>query len=239
MTQRVIRMDCMLSIRHFIPAIAGIALLASGPIGAQQAPDLAPYLIADRATEIALARTAAPKYISDSATILVITRSGFTEASRGTNGFTCFVLRSFDAAIGDPNFWNPKVRAPHCLNPQAVKTILPEISKRVEWIMTGVSTTEIAARTKRAYETHEFPMPAVGAMTYMTSHEQYLDDKEPHAWMPHLMFYYDKSIPSESWGAIRGSQTVIDGSAGDPASPFTTLFIPVAKWSDGSPALGH
>jgi hypothetical protein len=218
--------------------LTGLALLAVRPVGAQQqTPDLAPYLMPDRAAEVALARSAGPANVSDSATVLVLTRSGFVEAARGSNGFTCVVIRSFGGAIGDPNFWNARVRAPHCLNPPASHTVLPEMMKRAEWIMAGVSTAEIATRTKRAYVAHEFPMPAVGAMAYMTSPKQHLADTNPH-WMPHLMFYYDKSAPAANWGASGMTAPVIDGSIGDASSPILTLLIPVRQWSDGTPALG-
>lgn len=221
--------------------LAALALLTTAPIRAQQVPELAPYLMTDRAAEVALARSAAPAHVSDSATVLVLTRSGFVEAARGGNGFTCLVLRSFSGRIGDPEFWNPRVRAPHCFNPPAVRTVLPGMLKRVEWVLAGMSPTEIAARTQRASAAHQFPMPAAGAMAYMTSAQQYLLDADPH-WMPHLMFYYDKSMPAEVWGAGDMTAPVINGSAGDEDFPVLTLLIPVRQWSDGAPALaadGH
>jgi hypothetical protein len=215
--------------------LAALYLAGAAPVGSETIPDLAPYLIADRAAEVALARTAAPRPVSDSATVLAMTRSGFVEAARGTNGFTCLVVRSFGGGLDDPAFWNPRVRAPHCLNPPAVRTILPEILKRAEWVLAGVSRSEIAARTSRAYTAHEFPMPATGAMAYMLSPEQHLQDADPH-WMPHLMFYYDRSLPAAAWGAGDMTAPIIDGSAGDTHSPVLTLFIPVRQWSDGTPA---
>lgn len=218
-------------IRAMVPA--AIALLTVGPISAQS-PDLAPYLMGDRAAEVALARTAAPANVSDSATVLVLTRNGFVKAADGTNGFTCLVIRSFAKNIGAPDFWNPRIRAPHCLNAPAVRTVLPAMLKRAEWIMTGVSPAKIAARTRRAYTSHDFPMPAAGAMAFMLSPSQYLGDTGPH-WLPHLMFYYDRSMPAAAWGAGGKTNTVIDGSdAAD--SPVLTLLIPVRRWSDGKAA---
>lgn len=216
--------------------LATLTPIAAAALAAQQSPDLAPYLMADRTAEIALARSAAPKEISDSATVLVMTRQGLIEAERGSNGFACFVLRSFSGDLKDPGFWNPAVRAPHCLNAPAVRTILPYIRKRVEWIMAGVSLTEIATRTERGYASREFPRPAPGAMAYMLSPRQYLVDADPQ-WMPHLMFYYDGAMPASTWGAGGMSAPVINGSAGDPHSPVLTLFIPVPRWSDGTPAI--
>jgi hypothetical protein len=213
-----------------------LALLAAGSLEAHQAVDFTPYLITDRAAEVALARTAAPHNVSDSATVLVLTRTGYVEAARGTNGFTCVVLRSFSASPGDPNYWNPRVRAPHCFNPPAVRTVLPITLKRAEWVLAGVPAAEIEGRTDRGYASKEIPRPAAGAMAYMTSAQQYLVDENPH-WMPHLMFYYDRSLPASAWGAAGMTATVIDATAGDPHSPVLTLLIPVRQWSDGSPAM--
>jgi hypothetical protein len=164
----------------------------------------------------------------------VLTRTGYVEAARGTNGFTCLVLRSFHGDLDDATFWNPRFQAPHCLNAPAVRSILPEMEKRAEWILSGVPRSDIAARTKQAYATHEFPLPAAGAMAYMLSHEQYLAEANPH-WKPHLMFYFDRSMPASMWGAGGMSAPVIDGSASDKQFPVETLLIPVPQWSDGSP----
>ena len=231
----------MTRLNFSVLTLAALASLTAAALAAQQSPDLAPYLIADRNAEIALARSAAPKEISDSATVLVMTRQGLIEAEHGSNGFACFVLRSFSADLKDPGFWNPAIRAPHCLNAPAVRTILPGMRKRVEWILAGVSLTEIATRTERGYASHEFPRPAPGAMAYMLSHQQHLGDTNPH-WMPHLMFYYDGAMPASTWGAGGMSAPVINGSADDPHTPVLTLLVPVRQWSDGTPAMpgaGH
>ncbi|MGH7525049.1 MAG: hypothetical protein ACREK8_12120 [Gemmatimonadales bacterium] len=222
--------------RHAFAAIALVSV-AAAPIAAQQTPDLAPFMIPDRAAEIALARTAAAPAISDSATVLVLTRTGFVEAAHGTNGFTCVVQRSWAGTIGDPDFWNPRVRGPSCLNPPATRTVLPEMLKRAEWIMAGVNTADIATRTTAAYASGEFPTPAPGAMIYMLSDDQYLQDGMPHHWKPHLMFYYDMAMPGATWGAGGFKSTIIDASAVDPHAHVRLLLIPVQQWSDGKPAM--
>jgi hypothetical protein len=215
-------------------ALIAAAVLAA-PLSAQQPTDLAPYLMTDRAAEIALARTAAPSNISDSATVIVLTKKGFVEAVHGTNGFTCMVQRSFFAGFSDPNFWYAENRSPVCINPPAVRTVLPEILKRGEWIMGGLSTKEVAKRTKDGYASHAFPMPAPGAMAYMLSSQQILAPTTPH-WMPHLMFYFDKSSPAGAWGMGDANGTVIDAPWGED-SPIRLLLVPVRRWSDGKPAM--
>jgi len=62
------------------------------------------YLIADWNAEIALARSAAPKAISDSADVMVLDRQGYRTAVKGTNRFVCMVQRSWTAGVDDPDF---------------------------------------------------------------------------------------------------------------------------------------
>ena len=77
-------------------------------------PSMAPldqYLMEDRGSEIALARSAAPESISRDAEVLVLGGHGYETAIQGKNGFVCIVQRSWTAPIDDPDFWNPKLRA--------------------------------------------------------------------------------------------------------------------------------
>jgi len=218
--------------------VAISTFVATSALGAQKAPDLTPYLIADRAAEIALARTAAPPDVSGKANVMVLTRKGYVEAARGSNGFTCIVMRSFAAAPGDPQFWNPHTSAPHCFNPPAARTVLPAVLAQINWALAGATPAELNARMKKAYAEKRFTMPAAGAMTYMLSPKQHLnDDTNPH-WLPHLMFYYARELKGTTFGAGGFSAPIIDASAGDPNAPIQTVFIPTRTWSDGTLAPG-
>ncbi len=216
---------------HSLVAIT--TLIFASTLGAQKAPSLAPYLISDRAAEIALARTAAPPDISGKATVLVLAPKGYVEAVHGTNGFTCAVLRSFAGAPGDPQFWNAHTRAPVCFNPQATHTVLPASLTRIDWALSGAPTAELNARTEEAYANRKFPMPAPGAMAYMLSPQQHLSETDPH-WMPHVMFFYDHSVDASALGAGSDISPIV---AGDPHSPVLTFYIPTRTWSDGTPAM--
>lgn len=214
-----------------------LATLVGSPLAAQRTnvPDLGPYLIPERAAEVALARSAAPKQISDSATVLVLTRAGYVEAARGSNGFTCVVFRSFDGPLNDSNFWNTSIRAPHCFNPAATRTVLPAMLEQGELVFAGTSPAEIVTRMERSYAAHEFTTPAAGAMAYMLSPRQVLNAKGSH-WLPHLMFYHDKSFPPATWGA--GDGTVINASESDDHPLVLMLIVPVRHWSNGALASG-
>src|SRR6185437_5011185 len=91
-------------------------------------PTMAPldqYLISDETSEVALARSAAPGFISDGAEVMVLGREGYKTAVKGTNGFLCIVERSWAQGTNEAEFWNPKIRAPHCFNAQAAKSFAP------------------------------------------------------------------------------------------------------------------
>jgi len=80
-----------------LPCLPGSTLQARAQAAKAVYPAMAPvdaYLIADRNSEIALARSAAPASISDRAEVMVLGRGGFTTATSGTNGFLCLVERS-------------------------------------------------------------------------------------------------------------------------------------------------
>ncbi|HEY6328956.1 MAG TPA: hypothetical protein VI756_06435, partial [Blastocatellia bacterium] len=126
----------------------GFALLIAIGCGASNAaaqtdrdPKMAPideYLM-EKEAEIQLARSAAPDSISRDATILILGRQGYETAVEGKNGFVCMVERSWMAAFDWPEFWNPKVRAADCLNPQAARSILPIAFLRTRMVMAGRS----------------------------------------------------------------------------------------------------
>jgi hypothetical protein len=215
----------------FALALASIAT----PLGAQQRPNIAPYLIADRGAEIALARTAAPADISSKATVLVLTPIGYVEAAHGANGFTCAVLRSFAGAPDDPQFWNPHTRAPVCMNPPAVRTVLRNVLTQIGWTLAGATPAELSAKIAQAYAAKTFLLPATGAMAYMLSPQQHLSDADPR-WMPHLMFYYERSLPASEFGAGGENAPIIDATGDAGKSPVRVVFIPTRAWSDGTPA---
>jgi hypothetical protein len=79
------------------------------------------YLM-ERNAEIALAQSAAPESVSRDAAIMVLGRHGYETAVKDKSGFVCMVERSWTAGIDDPDFWNPKLRAPICFNPPAARS---------------------------------------------------------------------------------------------------------------------
>ena len=203
-------------------------------------PAMAPfdqYLIPDVNSEIALARSAAPASISDGAEVMVLGPKGYTTAVKGTNGFLCLVERSWGAATDDPDFWNPKVRSPICFNPAAARTFAPIFLMKTKLVLAGKSKTEILRATASALDKKELPALEPGAMIYMTSKQQYLNDQAVN-WHPHLMFIVPGDA-EKSWGANLPDSPVM--AANDPEERATIFMVVVGKWSDGTPdsAGGH
>ncbi len=138
--------------------------------------------------------------ISDNAEVMVLGAHGYETMVKGSNGFVCIVIRSWDQDFDDPEFWNPKIRAPMCLNPAAVRSVLPISLKRTEWVLAGVSRAEMLDRTKAAIATKEIMAPETGAMCLMQSKDAYLGDSVGGHWHPHVMFYLPLTDPAV-WGA--------------------------------------
>lgn len=195
---------------------------------------LSHYLM-PRDDEISLARSAAPKSISKDAAILVFTNAGYQGAVKGTNGFVCMVARSWSAGFGDPDFWNPKVRAPICYNATAAASQVPETIKRTEVALAGGSEFEIRDALEAAIKSGKLPLAKAGSVAYMMSKETYFSHHAGH-WLPHLMFFVPETQP-ESWGAGLPGSPVL--GVNNPDEHLTVFLVPLGRWSDGSEARAH
>lgn len=218
-------------------AMPGTATRAQAQSAATSYPAMAPlnqYLIPDAKTEIALARSAAPQSISNDAEVMVLGQDGYTTAAKGSNGFLCIVERAWGASTDDSEFWNPKVRSPICFNPPAARTFALIYLMKTRLALAGKSKAEIVAATASALNTMELPALEPGAMSYMMSRQQYLNDRGK-SWHPHLMFFASGDA-AKSWGADLSGSPVM--AANDPEERATIFMVWVEEWSDGSPAPG-
>ena len=163
-------------------------------------PNMAPldqYLMEPN-EEIALARSAAPESISKDAAVMVLGRHSYETAIQGKNGFVCIVERSWTSPIDDPGFWNPKGRAPICLNAAAARTYLPRTIMKTDLILAGRTKAQMMDAVVAAIDKKELSAIESGAMCYMLSKQGYLGDPVGH-WHPHLMFFYSGADPA-AWG---------------------------------------
>jgi hypothetical protein len=196
-------------------------------------PVMAPlekYLM-PRDAEIALARSAAPASIADGATVMVLGRQEYTTAVQGKNGFLCYVERSWAKTTDAPDFWDPRMLAPNCFNAAAARSISPIYLTKTRLVLAGKSKAEIAAAIAAALDSGKLPGLEPGAMCYMMSKHQYLND-QGKSWHPHVMFYVAGDV-EKSWGAnLPGSPLI---AVHDPEARVTTFMVIVRHWSDGTP----
>ena len=205
------------------------------------------YLM-ERNAEILLARSAAPDYISNDATILVLGRQGYETAVRGKNGFVCMVERSWMAQFDSPEFWNPKIRGAECLNRQAARSIVPIADLRTKMVMAGHSKAEIVLALKAAFDKKELPDLQSGNMVYMMSKSAYLYDEGDHNG-PHLMFFTALE-DGKDWGAGASGSPVFAGpywflsSQGPPKNRlrrkgYRRFLCSQSKWQSGPTERPH
>ena len=198
-------------------------------------PAMAPldqYLITDENAEIALARSAAPASVSDAAEVMVLRRDGYATAVKGSNGFLCIVERAWANPSDASDFWNPTMRAPTCYNRAAASTFLPTFLMKTRLALAGKSKAEIGAATVSALEKKELPPLAPGAMCYMMSKQQYLNDGAK-SWHPHVMFLV-AGDSEKSWGANLPGSPII--ASNNPEQRVTIFMVLANEWSDGTPA---
>ncbi|MBV9270675.1 MAG: hypothetical protein JO165_06245 [Candidatus Eremiobacteraeota bacterium] len=188
--------------------------------------------------ELALARSAAPGSIANHATVLVLGFRGYRVAVKGSNGFTCLVERPWMQPFNKKPFWNVRFRAPVCYNRAAAQSVLIYTFKRTAMALSGATEAQMQKAMLAAIAAKSLPIPKPDAMAYMMSKEQYLDDGAK-AWYPHVMFFMpraDMARNGEAWGADRLRSPIVYDSADMMPEPWAQFFIPVAHWSDGSPA---
>ena len=229
----------IVALSSFVLAIVlGTAWPAPARDGKAPYPSMAPleqYLM-DRDAEIALARSAAPEEISRDADVLVLGRHGYETAVKGKNGFVCAVERNWMGPFegdGSENFWNPNNRGPVCFNPPAARSILPITIKRTELVLAGQSKAQIFEGMK-AFVKQGLPPLEPGAMSYMMSKEQHLNDGAHPNWIAHLMFY-TPVMDGSVWGAdLSHSPVMLNPQFHGAPEPINVFMLPAGWWSDGT-----
>lgn len=186
-----------------------------------------------------MARSSAPGEIGAAASVWVLTRSGYREAAKGSNGWLCFVGRGWSGpiVIGSPqerslhpDVFDPKLRAPHCLNPMAVESVWPWQVGRTRLVLAGTPAERVDAELHKDIDAGRLKVPAAGAMAYMTSPHQDLGQRFGH-WRPHVMIYL-AGLSNEAWG-IRGFTHDFPFVA-EAGSPWAVAVVPMRQFSDGS-----
>ena len=208
----------------FIPAAVG----QTSKSQVRKYPSIEEYLM-PQASEIALAKSAAPANLSDHATVKVLTASGFTVVHQGDNGFVCVVMRGFSAPTYTPAqfrdlVYDSSVRAPICFDPKAAKEVMPYYELRTQLAIQGKNPDQIAEGVQAAYVRGELPKRDGVSFAYMWSADQNLASGIGH-WHPHVMvfapYYNNSMVGGNTFGAP------VPQVSDDAGTPFAVVVIPV------------
>lgn len=168
-----------------------------------------------RAEEIALARSAAPAAVSDSATIYVLGGTGYDVAVRGSTGAACYVSRDWIKSL-----------EPHCFDPEGAATIMPMQMLRVTLLHRGMTKVDADRIVADSIAGGSFRLPRRPAMSYMMSAEQKLiapNGSPAGAWRPHLMIYYPYLTVADMGSTAENSTAMVV----DPGKPTANVMIVV------------
>ncbi len=182
--------------------------------------------ILSESEEIALALSAAPSNLTDSATVLVLKDNRYVTAREGSNGVTCMVSRG-----------RPHSLEPICYDPEASRTIMPMQKWRVELRLNGVAADEIERRVLEGVESGEFSVPTKPALAYMMSADQVLyqdDTTRVGSWFPHMHIFSPYATANQhGLSGEPSTEATLLANAGKPNASLIVLLRAFSGPADG------
>lgn len=218
-------------------SITGVMLTAVLAVGgaatrvtAQELPKVYDASV-PRERQIALAMSAAPAEVSSHATVYILGPKGYEKIREGTNGFSCFVGRSFVKPT------ETSVE-PGCFDAEGSRTTLVRRMYMEELRASGKSETEIKAEVAKGYKEGRFKDPSKPGLLYMMSSENRLPSNGATAsFPPHLMFYAP-NMTTKDLGFDSAPQLDYMGMTNPGAPDNLIVVVPTAPTPPASPA-GH
>jgi hypothetical protein len=190
--------------------------------GEPNSPTLSDFLM-ERDYEIALARSAAPDRVSKEATILVLGRNGYEKVIDGSNSFVCLVIRSWGNPTYDHAYiYLPDIVVPECLDPNAVRTILPMQLFRAELGAKMTAPAEIEAAVKERFRNGQFKRTEAVSFSYMMSAAMTFGNG--HQGPAHIMIYLPDNYSNDTVGGFPFKDLFLIVEGG-PDQPFVAANI--------------
>lgn len=160
-----------------------ILLATAGELAAQADSVRLPQAVRlTRDREIALARTAAPASVSDSADIWVLGDRGYEKAISGHNGFGCIVQRTLGG----------QSEIPRCDDASGAAALFPVYQYIEEMRREGRTFGEARRGIADGFKSGRFKEPRFGGFSYMYSVDAVFvtPSGERIAFTPHVMIYW-------------------------------------------------
>jgi hypothetical protein len=168
-----------------------------------------------RDVQIKLARSAAPKEVSDKADIYVLGKGGYELAEKGSNGFSCAIEREKLDSM-----------EPECYDAEGSKTTFKARQFAEQERAQGVSEEKIEEALDAGYKAGRFKAPSRPGITYMLSDSNYVfdpDAKKIIHFPGHLMFYAPYAT-AETVGSGAGAPYIVH-----PGKPDALLIVVPAR----------
>lgn len=207
------------------------SVLAAATAAGQSVPNnypVRPAPLGDSA-EIALAVSAAPRDVSDRATVYAVHDGQVRILRTGSNGAACMVARDLHAGS----------LYPICYNAEGARTVLPRELMEVRLRSLGANEDSVKRAVAAAYTHGELKPPTGLAIAYMMSPRQVLfsqpgpGGRRVGAWHPHLMFYVPNATPAMFGLSGEDGEPIGLSSSG---TPQAEMIVKVPAWADGTPA---
>jgi hypothetical protein len=212
--------------------LLSIAVLFSGAAAEDKDKDPSVHLVTastPRERQIELALSAAPTEVSSKASIYIVGAKGYEKAREGTNGFSCFIFRSFEGARQTSS-------APACFDAEGSRTIMVAYIRREELRAEGKSEAQIKDDIAEGYKSGRLKVPGPGFL-YMMSKENYVYDSESRQSgfvPPHLMFYAPyKTAKDVGYESVSPTMVPYLSEAGGPEA-LIVVMVPPDNSSDDS-----
>jgi hypothetical protein len=169
---------------------------------------------ADEQTRLAL--STAPKEVSSSASLYVLTGKGYEQVHTGTNGFSCLVERELLETV-----------EPTCYDAEGSATTLKARLYREELRAQGLSEADVKQRIAAAYRDGRLSAPRKPGIVYMLAPENYAWNfitRKLWSHPPHYMFYAPYAT-QESMGGPLGPDTPVVGWPGQPDAVIIVMAV--------------
>jgi hypothetical protein len=182
-----------------------------------------------RERQIALALSAAPAEVSSKATVYILGPKGYEKVREGTNGFSCYVGRSFVKPT-------ETTVEPTCFDAEGSGTTLVRRMRMEELRAEGKSEAEIKADVANGYKEGRYKDPSKPGFLYMMSSENRLGASGGTAsFPPHLMFYAP-NMTTKDMGFDSQPQLDYLGMTHPGAPDNLIVVVPTAATPAASPA---
>jgi hypothetical protein len=165
----------------WIPLLLALAT----PLSAQSPSDttrLSPAVRLPLEEEIALAKSAAPPSVADSAEIWALSDTGFVRVRSGTNGYGCIVQRAISG----------QSLIPRCDDPSGVASLFPLYQMIETMRRSGKTYGEVRRAIADGFKNGTIKTPKHGGFSYMYSVEGHfaVPNGQKVAFTPHVMIYW-------------------------------------------------